>query len=285
MSNSGDISPSTSLNLSSLESDLGYHGLFETLEEVYGASSGGNVSAPAVPLPHPENYYTSITSTSVKLKRFILIRHGETEANKEKVLQGSGIDLDLNEEGKRQASVVGKRLSQADIKADLLVCSNLRRAKETSDIISNALNYKGPTLEVPDLTEISWGIWEGTPETVGVADLLNSWQVKRNFDAKAPSGESPNECLVRIRRAMMKLLSVKAETILVVSHGRLLRVILSFLLCQKLDNMHRFKHKNTCINVIDAYGSFTDSLDTVKWVPLLLNDHAHIEGESTPLSP
>ena len=68
--------------------------------------------------------------------RICLVRHGETEWNAERRIQGQ-IDIDLNETGLRQAEAAGRWLKSAGIIA--LYSSDLKRAKTTADALGEAL--------------------------------------------------------------------------------------------------------------------------------------------------
>jgi broad specificity phosphatase PhoE len=70
-------------------------------------------------------------------------------------------------------------MSQVPI--DLIVTSQLERAKETAQIVlQNHQDSAIPVLEIEDLAEISWGTLEGTP-TKGVSDVLEEWR-RGSFD-------------------------------------------------------------------------------------------------------
>lgn len=76
-----------------------------------------------------------------------LIRHGETDWNAEGRLQGQ-TDISLNEKGKGQMSQVAEKMKQLGIGADLIVTSPLLRARQSADIVSGVLGYKGKDIIV-----------------------------------------------------------------------------------------------------------------------------------------
>ncbi|MCR8642268.1 histidine phosphatase family protein [Paenibacillus sp. N1-5-1-14] len=98
---------------------------------------------------------------------FGLVRHGSTEWNKLGKLQGQ-IDTHLTEEGREQATLLGKKLKSSDW--DFIVSSNLLRAHETAEIISQ---YSGIPLHGTDplLRERSFGECEGTT----LSERLERW--------------------------------------------------------------------------------------------------------------
>jgi broad specificity phosphatase PhoE len=63
---------------------------------------------------------------------------------------------------------------------ELIVTSQLERAKETAQIVLQNHDSSIPVLEIEDLAEISWGSLEGTP-TKGVSDVLEEWR-RGSFD-------------------------------------------------------------------------------------------------------
>ena len=86
-----------------------------------------------------------------------IIRHGKTDWNNRKKLQGQ-TDIPLNEEGRSMAKEAGKRYK--DIHFDVCYCSPLVRAKETAGLLLEGRNV--PVIYDDRLKEMSFGIYEGT---------------------------------------------------------------------------------------------------------------------------
>lgn len=84
-----------------------------------------------------------------------LLRHGETNINRNGKYQ-SVVDKDLNEFGKIQAEVLGKRLKNYNI--DIIYSSDLKRVAETSKIINKYVNTEIIIKE--ELREINMGSWD-----------------------------------------------------------------------------------------------------------------------------
>ena len=76
--------------------------------------------------------------------RIYIVRHGETEENTQKIIQGQ-LDTQLNSEGEKQADLVGKALH--DIPFDVCYSSDLRRAVSTAERI--LVHHSGMQLEKP----------------------------------------------------------------------------------------------------------------------------------------
>jgi broad specificity phosphatase PhoE len=96
--------------------------------------------------------------------RITFVRHGETDHNKAGMIQGN-LDTSLNSEGLEQAKKVSKRFSTMEPKVNLIISSNLSRAKTTAETIHQHLqdhhNEKIPFLETDLLQERGMGIYQG----------------------------------------------------------------------------------------------------------------------------
>ena len=90
------------------------------------------------------------------MTKLYLVRHGETVANKARILQGQ-TDGELNDTGRRQAGEVRKKLNGAEI--DVYVASDLQRAVETCKIIAGMEHDNLVT--TPLLRERDWGSFTG----------------------------------------------------------------------------------------------------------------------------
>jgi probable phosphoglycerate mutase len=138
---------------------------------------------------------------------FYFIRHGETDWNAVRRLQG-GHDIPLNDRGRRQAAQCGDTLrdliaSHGKTPADFaFVSSPLSRASETMEIVRGALGLPAAGYAAePRLAELSFGRWEGkTYREIGAADpqvLKVRERDKWNF--RPPDGESYADLLARVR--------------------------------------------------------------------------------------
>ena len=94
--------------------------------------------------------------------RLILVRHGETDWNREGRLQG-GRDIPLNALGREQAAEAAHRLKTLEPAfADLdYICSPMERARETMDILRRDLDLPAGAYRIDDrLKELTFGEWE-----------------------------------------------------------------------------------------------------------------------------
>jgi len=88
------------------------------------------------------------------------VRHGETDYNRNSIVQGRGVDAPLNERGRRQAEALARRF--AAVPLDAIYASPLRRALETAEAVRR-YHPDVPFFQVVDLEEMDWGELEGNP--------------------------------------------------------------------------------------------------------------------------
>lgn len=201
-------------------------------------------------------------------KIIYLIRHGQTEYNRLGMIQGQGIDQSLNETGLKQALLFYDRYR--DVPFELIFHSTLKRTGET---VSNFLSKSIPHISTPDLNEISWGVYEGRIRDQEInlkfKRLMEEWG-RANYDYAWEGGESANELDHRVSRFINTLISRPEKTILVCSHGRTMRCILTRMTRQPLLAMEQFDHENTGWFLLKFNGGEFNLLKT--------NDVSHLEG-------
>lgn len=125
----------------------------------------------------------------------LLIRHGATEWNASRRLQGRA-DTGLSAAGR--AEVESWRLPAAFAEARWLT-SPLRRARETAALLTDR-----PVTVEPRLIEMDWGAWEGLRATDLDAEELTAREAL-GLDFRPPGGESPREVCARIRHLAAEL--------------------------------------------------------------------------------
>ena len=159
-----------------------------------------------------------------------LVRHGETDNNKNKILQGDKVDMSLNKTGVQQANQAAQRLKQ--VKFDMAFSSDLIRAKKTADII--ALQHKLTVTTHQALRERSFGQFEGKPETEmrrklkRVLDEFESLSDEAKFNYQFPNGiENFESCVTRLINFLRQIsIAYSGKTVLVVTHGSIMRFLL-----------------------------------------------------------
>ena len=186
--------------------------------------------------------------------RLLLVRHGETDWNKESRFQGIR-DIPLNDNGRSQGQKA--RTFLQDIPIDFAVSSSMLRPKETAEIILE--QHPGVELEtIPELIEICHGLWEGMLESeieAEYAELLQQWKDKPET-VQMPEGENLQQVWDRGVAAWNKIAEKYSntdipQTGLVVAHDAINKVIICYLLGLKPDNFWNIKQGNCAVSVID----------------------------------
>ena len=160
-----------------------------------------------------------------------LVRHGETQWNAEQRVQGQ-TDVPLNDAGRRQAELTGKRLAR--VRFEAVYASDMSRAVETAEIIATASKTAPPAVVVdPRLKEVAFGALEGMTwaEIEVGASGLHVRQEQRDLDFRPEGGESYRELLSRLGgfAAMLEERHPRGD-VLVVGHGAALRALVVRLL-------------------------------------------------------
>lgn len=176
-------------------------------------------------------------------KTLYIVRHGQTELNKRGIVQGRGMDTDLNDEGRKQANQFFE--AYKDVEFDKIYISSLKRTQQS---IQQFIDLGIPYEKLPGLDELAWGIHEGQEATeenkAAFLHLMRDWMDGR-LDTKFEGGESPNEVKLRQEEALKVIMShPEEETVLICMHGRALRLILCLLTERPLTEMDSFPHQN-----------------------------------------
>lgn len=184
-------------------------------------------------------------------KTIYLTRHGETEFNRLGIVQGSGVDSELNATGRKQAELFHEYYG--NINFDRVYTSTLQRTYQSVQRFIE--KDKIPHTSFAGLDEIKWGVYEGkpsTPEQKAVyLKMVREWQ-KGNLEHSIPGGENPLELQER-QKPVLKYIEEKTEEkqILVCMHGRALRSFLCLMMNEPLKNMDKFNHRNLGLYVIN----------------------------------
>ncbi len=182
-------------------------------------------------------------------KTIYIIRHGETDFNKNGIIQGSGIDSSLNDTGRKQAEQFYKAYHH--IPFDNIYTSELKRTQES---VASFIETGKKIEPVREFNEINWGVFEGlkgTPESRKVyLGIVNDWK-SGLLDRAVEGGETPNQMQKRQRLGLQKLMQRQNEqTVLICMHGRAMRSFLCLLTDTPLQQMDKFKHNNLCLYVL-----------------------------------
>ncbi len=196
------------------------------------------------------------------------LRHGESVGNAQSRWQGQA-EFPLTDIGRNQAQALAERWQNENKKFDYVISSPLERAKETAQIVADAL---GLPVQIDSLwLERHNGEFSG----------LTAHEVKTNFvqpnfrtpyDAVGGDGEGDWELFLRAGQALHGLLMREPARYLVVSHGGLLNQILHAIVGigpQAHNSGTRFSFGNTAFAQLIYYPH------QHRWVIKSVNDHAH----------
>jgi valyl-tRNA synthetase len=184
----------------------------------------------------PVWYCASCNKEVVSLKtkgEWYFMRHGETDWNKERKVQGHQ-DIPLNERGKEQAYSMANYFEK--IKIDLVISSDLQRAAETARIIADQIGVEH--IEDQSLREKNFGIYEGQP----IEDIITAHLKDGNpYEFVPEKGESWKQVDDRIHKILEHHKKQNgSKNILIVTHSGVMRVFLRRL--QKTDGSLFYSH-------------------------------------------
>ena len=197
--------------------------------------------------------------------KIYLYRHGETEYNKARLIQGRGIDSNLNDKGRAQAQAFFD--AYKDVPFDRLYTSTLKRTQQTAASFE-ALGI--PTERREELDEISWGDWEGRAASQDMSNeylgMLEAWS-KGDYTHSLANGDSAIDMQHRLAPFLAHLKTLSYDNILICSHGGTLGFLIPMLLGEPLSRMPAYKHYNTGLDIFE-YEAGSATL-------VLQNDIAH----------
>ena len=197
------------------------------------------------------------------------IRHGQTDFNLRRIIQGSGVNSSLNETGRAQARAFYD--AYKSVSFDKVIASGLRRTHETVQPWTDA----GLPLEIePLINEMNWGVYEGKPGDEAMHKVYKAMIADwggGNFDARLEGGESARELSERLSAFLESLKNRTENRLLICSHGRSLRCLVTLMKGQHLREMENVSHANT--------GLFRATLTDGEFDVTLENDTSHLTAE------
>lgn len=200
-----------------------------------------------------------------------VIRHGETDGNKNGIMQG-WLDLELNEFGRKLAIDTGRAL-KGKLSFDLAVSSPLSRAKETAELVlRESGNEKTPLLLDDRLKEVFAGEWEGKcfkpghPDEAALSEEARKALFGNPLTApRYPGGESIQDVIRRTQEFLNELVKEeKYERVLLSTHGCALRCMLNFLYDDPSDFWQGHIPYNCSISILDAHNGKVSLIESDK---------------------
>jgi broad specificity phosphatase PhoE len=202
------------------------------------------------------------------MTQIILVRHGQTPWNKDKIFRGSK-DIPLNDTGREEARLAGEWLKDETIQA--AYCSPLSRARDTGEAIARLHGLQ--VQDLPGIADICYGDWEGLPLSevkVKYADLYRQWETAPHT-VRFPQGETLDEVKTRALQAVEEVVQRHpGQTVLLAAHRAVNKVLIAAL--TGLDNSHfwRIGQDTTAVNRFRRVGDI--------WHIMGLNDTCHLRG-------
>lgn len=210
------------------------------------------------------------------MNNLYLIRHGETINNIQKRnvpetynYEKKCPDPELNETGIKQAHLLGRRLQNYDI--DVIYASDLLRTQKTANIINQYINKNIETRI--DLREIDMGelhlrdVEELKDEYV---DFYNNFD-KHEIDMPYPNGECGRDVEKRVMSVIREIIGKDIKNTVIVTHGGVIRTLLSVFLGLPIENRFNFLMDNCGITSV-SYDSIKD-----RYKVNGVNDSSHLE--------
>ena len=198
------------------------------------------------------------------MTELILIRHGETDWNRELRFQGQ-LDVPLNATGLEQARRVAERLAQESMHQ--LVSSDLQRALQTAQAVSGRMRARlrlDPVLESA-LREQHFGVMEGMRVPDIKAQYPQAWEQWLHFDADYAfeGGESIRAFHARVLGVVHTLAQRhRGQTLVVVTHGGVLDMVYRSALGLPLSGPRQSEIPNAGINRVRLQG---EAIEILEW--------------------
>jgi len=206
--------------------------------------------------------------------RLYLCRHGQTENNRLRIVQGARVDPPLNINGKSQATNLGLALGRADPKPKIFFSSSLLRAKMTADLAAN-VNDPDPaeidfssvsskkriiSRQLAALAEIDFGpVADGKPISTVEGEMAKTYTKWATGDVDfrpEGGGDSGREVLIRVCEALETLVNeakaADVPCVAAVTHSAYLRVLVGIVLDEPLIQSSIRKIRNGSITVVDV---------------------------------
>lgn len=204
--------------------------------------------------------------------KLLLVRHGESIGNREGRMQGQ-MDSPLSDTGRKQASMLARRLAREWMEIAAIYASDLQRASETAEILAASLAL--PVVLDPRLREYDIGIFNGViwreveflyPEIWHEFHHSPEW-------LQVPEAETNEAFHARLSAAVADIRDrhESGETIAVVSHGGSLGMMLAGLLGMDIRRPTPLQFGNTSLTIVE-FGNRGPFLSK-------MNDMHHLDGD------
>lgn len=170
--------------------------------------------------------------------KIYFVRHGQTDWNLARKMQGGDTEKPLNETGIKQAEKTQNKLKDKDY--DIVICSPMERAKQTAQIIISNKDVK--IIEDERLIERKLGVLEGNSITPKCEKEI--WDC--NLNVNIENGESIGEFECRVLEFIKDIKEkYKNKSVLIVAHGGVAKIFKKYLYGNPKDNnLDNYKMEN-----------------------------------------
>lgn len=183
--------------------------------------------------------------------KLIFIRHGQTDWNVQGKIQGS-YDSELNDTGIKQAMKLSEKLLSLNYRFSKIYSSPQKRALKTAEILSKSSNVDYVSMK--DLQEMNMGKWEGLSWSEVEDKYPNEykeWYLNRRY-TNTPDGESYQDMLERVLKAINKIINENNDDVVIVSHSAVIMCLQCYVTNTPFNDMLKFKTPNANITEIDS---------------------------------
>lgn len=207
----------------------------------------------------------------------ILVRHGESEANRQGIFAGQ-INPDLQNKGLKQAELTAKYIAD-NYKVDKIYSSDLQRAYKTALCIADILNLE--VIPEQNLREINGGNWEGVKFDDLVYEYADEYSMWLNHigHSGCVGGETVKQLGDRIMNALTRIAQDnKGKTIVIATHGTPIRAAQSIIRSGTLDEMENIPWVSNASVTIFEYNNNI-------WKEVVTSEDTHLAQLKTVLPP
>lgn len=170
------------------------------------------------------------------MKKIYYVRHGESEANRDRYVAGSELEAPLTDKGKSQAVKAGQDLKDKNI--ELIVSSPMERTQDTANIIARTIGYDPQKIIVqPLFVELAAGPYSGQSYDLR-ADHIKKGTLLEGM-------ETADEVHARVTKGLDWLRTLPQNNIVIVSHGgtgRMVRAIIEELPHHEFHKIERMEN-------------------------------------------
>ncbi len=192
----------------------------------------------------------------------VLMRHGETEWNREGRVMGRN-PVELSAEGREQVAAAAE--FARGLKPDLIVTSPLVRARQSAEIVAERLGGV-ELIEDGRLTEVEYGRWEGMTFQSLLKDELYLQYKEHPVTMATPGGETLAQAQSRGLAAVHDAMRANhGRRVLFVSHGDIIRTVICHFMRLELAHFRRLRVDNATFSALELADNFAE----VKFINLL----------------